>query len=105
MVAASKLLILCVLLPGFIALDLISVQGGMVDQTPNPHSDLIFRVTGAKSCRDCHAVEKSGAIIARPLDNDLVRTLRDKAKGIHGPGRFADCLRCHAGGRKGVEKY
>ena len=35
MVAASKLLILCVLLPGFIALDLISVQGGMVDQTPN----------------------------------------------------------------------
>ena len=105
MVAASKLLILCVLLPGFIALDLISVQGGMVDQTPNPHSDLIFRVTGAKSCRDCHAVEKSGAMIARPLDNDLVGTLRDKAKGIHGPGRFADCLRCHAGGRKGVEKY
>jgi len=105
MVPVSKVLIGCVLFPGLIALNLISVQGGMVDQTPNPHSDLIFRVTGAKSCRDCHAVEKSGAIIARPLDNDLVRTLRDKAKGIHGPGRFADCLRCHAGGRKGVEKY
>jgi hypothetical protein len=31
--------------------------------------------------------------------------LRGKAKGIHGPGRFADCLRCHAGGRKDVEQY
>jgi hypothetical protein len=38
-------------------------------------------------------------------DNDRVRDLKAKAPGIHGPGRFADCLRCHAGGDKGVEKY
>ena len=71
----------------------------------NPHSDLIFRTTGATSCRECHRVGKSGDLIPQPIDNDLVRALREKAKGIHGPGRFADCLRCHAGGRKGVEKY
>lgn len=80
-------------------------QSRVSDQIPNPHSDLIFRATGAHSCFDCHAKDKGGALIARPLENDLVRQLRDKAKGIHGPGRFADCLRCHAGGRKGVENY
>ena len=75
------------------------------DHISNPHSDLIFRATGARSCRDCHGIGKSGVLITKPLDNDLVIALRDKAKGIHGPGRFADCLRCHAGGSKGVEKY
>ena len=74
-------------------------------QLSNPHSDLIFRATGATSCRDCHRMGKSGGLSAQPIDNDLVRTLRGKAKGVHGPGRFADCLRCHAGGSKGVEKY
>jgi hypothetical protein len=76
-----------------------------VDQTVNPHSDLIFRATGAKTCWDCHREERDKSLSPRTLDNDLVRNLRSKAKGIHGPGRFADCLRCHAGGRKGVEKY
>lgn len=76
-----------------------------VDQTVNPHSDLIFRATGAKTCWDCHRAERDERLSPRTLDNDLVRNLRSKAKGIHGPGRFADCLRCHAGGRKGVEKY
>jgi hypothetical protein len=71
----------------------------------NPHSDLIFRATGATSCRDCHRVGKSGSLSSQTIDNDLVRSLREKARGIHGPGRFADCLRCHAGGSKGVEKY
>lgn len=75
------------------------------DEILNPHSDLIFRATGASSCRDCHEIGRSGVLITKPMDNDLVRKLRDKAKGIHGPGRFADCLRCHAGGSKGVEKY
>jgi len=75
------------------------------DQMPNPHSDLIFRATGANSCGECHAFGKNGVLIPTPMDNELVKTLRDKAKGVHGPGRFADCLRCHAGGRKGVEKY
>jgi len=78
---------------------------GVGSQALNPHSDLIFRATGAKSCRDCHRTEKDNSLSPQVMDNELVRTLRSKAKGIHGPGRFADCLRCHAGGRKGVEKY
>lgn len=84
---------------------IVAPKSVVAEQMPNPHSDLIFRATGANSCRDCHGIDKSGALTPRPLENDLVRILRDKAKGIHGPGRFADCLRCHAGGIKGVEKY
>jgi hypothetical protein len=77
---------------------------GRADPT-NPHSDLIFRATGASTCQDCHSLGKDGVLSSKPIENDLVNRLRAKAKGIHGPGRFADCLRCHAGGRKGVEKY
>lgn len=72
---------------------------------PNPHSDLIFRATGATSCLDCHRANRAGGPSAQVHDNELVQGLKAKAKGIHGPGRFADCLRCHAGGDKGVEKY
>jgi len=72
---------------------------------PNPHSDLIFRATGATKCLDCHRVGKEGVISPQVQDNQFVQELKAKAKGIHGPGRFADCLRCHAGGSKGVEKY
>jgi hypothetical protein len=72
---------------------------------PNPHSDLIFRATEAMSCLDCHRANRAGEPSAQVQDNELVRGLKAKAKGIHGPGRFADCLRCHAGGDKGVEKY
>ncbi len=71
----------------------------------NPHSDLIFRATGATTCLDCHRAGKDGVMSAQVQDNKLVQDLKGKAKGIHGPGRFADCLRCHAGGNKGVEKY
>lgn len=111
MVKQERRLILCLLLlTGVFALNMaFDAQGVEIrdigDQALNPHSDLIFRATGATSCQDCHAIGKSGSLIPQPMDNDLVRTLRNKAKGIHGPGRFADCLRCHAGGRKGVEKY
>ena len=76
--------------------------GGMV---ANPHSDLIFRATGATTCLDCHRAGKEGVISPQVQDNQLVQELKAKARGIHGPGRFADCLRCHAGGSKGVEKY
>ena len=76
--------------------------GGMV---ANPHSDLIFRATGATTCLDCHRAGKDGTLSPQVQDNALVQELRAKAKGVHGPGRFADCLRCHAGGNKGVEKY
>jgi hypothetical protein len=83
-----------------------ALQAAQTDDMPlNPHSDLIFRATGAKACADCHRLDKAGAVTATVQDNDLVRDLKAKAKGIHGPGRFADCLRCHAGGSKGVEKY
>lgn len=71
----------------------------------NPHSDLIFRATGATTCMDCHRAGKDGLMLTQVQDNRLVQDLKAKAKGIHGPGRFADCLRCHAGGNKGVEKY
>ena len=73
--------------------------------TVNPHSDLIFRATGATSCLDCHRADKAGRVNVQVLDNALVQDLKAKARGVHGPGRFADCLRCHAGGNKGVEKY
>ena len=71
----------------------------------NPHGDLIFRATGATSCLDCHRMGKDGEVSAQTQDNKLVRSLKAKAKGIHGPGRFTDCFRCHADGDKGVEKY
>ena len=71
----------------------------------NPHSDLIFRVTDATSCRDCHAPVKGSPERLAVLDNGAVRGLIAKGKGAHGPGRFADCFRCHSGGRKGLEKY
>jgi hypothetical protein len=75
--------------------------GGLV----NPHSDLVFKATGTTSCRDCHASVKGSAGRLTVLDNAAVRGLIAKGKGAHGPGRFADCFRCHSGGRKGVEKY
>jgi len=71
----------------------------------NPHSDLVFRATGTTSCRDCHASMKGSMQRPIVLDNAAVRGLIAKGKGAHGPGRFADCFRCHSGGRKGVEKY
>lgn len=71
----------------------------------NPHSDLVFRATGTTSCRDCHASMKGSMRRPLVLDNAVVRGLIAKGKGAHGPGRFADCFRCHSGGRKGVEKY
>jgi cytochrome c2 len=80
----------------------IADAGGMV---ANPHSDLIFRATGATTCLDCHRAGKDGTLSPQVQDNALVQELKAKAKGVHGPGRFADCLRCHAGGNKGVEKY
>ncbi|MBM4123451.1 MAG: hypothetical protein FJ246_00615 [Nitrospira sp.] len=71
----------------------------------NPHSDLVFRVTGTKFCSDCHGSGAAKGAAPAVLDNEAVRSLKAKGKGAHGPGRFADCFRCHAGGRLGVEKY
>ena len=71
----------------------------------NPHSDLVFRVTGTKLWSDCHGSSAVKGAGPTGLDNEAVRSLKAKGKGAHGPGRFADCFRCHAGGRLGVEKY
>lgn len=79
-------------------------QDDLVDMV-NPHSDLVFRSTGTTSCRDCHATMNGSMRRPAVLDNAAVRGLIAKGKGAHGPGRFADCFRCHSGGPKGVEKY
>ncbi|CAI4033916.1 hypothetical protein DNFV4_04358 [Nitrospira tepida] len=79
-------------------------MGGQDSAEPpfNPHGNLVFRVTGATSCRDCHAAGRSSS--AWPvLDNELVRVLVAKGKGAHA-GRFADCFRCHPGGRLPSER-
>ena len=70
----------------------------------NPHSDFIFKATGTRSCKACHAVAPEPSARPRILDNEAVRRLIAKGKGNHGPGRFADCFRCHAGGRTGTKK-
>lgn len=64
----------------------------------NPHGDFIFRVTGTKTCLECHAFSADGSRLLLS-DNEAVRALIVRGKGNHGPGRFADCFRCHAGGR------
>jgi len=70
----------------------------------NPHGDFIFRVTGTKTCEACHAFGE-GNERPRILDNEAVRNLIARGKGNHGPSRFADCFRCHAGGRLPNERY
>ena len=70
----------------------------------NPHGELIFRATGAKSCSDCHMMksfdgEKGGTL----LRNVLVEHLIQQGEGAHRPGHFAKCLMCHRGGQLEVE--
>lgn len=71
----------------------------------NPHSNVIFRVTGTSSCRECHRLgdSKGPRLVVREVP--AVRDLIAKGKSAHSLGRFADCFRCHAGGRLGLEKY
>lgn len=70
----------------------------------NPHGEFIFRVTGTTSCNACHVFSAESG---RPLlsNNEAVRSLIARGKGNHGPGRFADCFRCHAGGRLPGDRY
>lgn len=70
----------------------------------NPHGNLVFKVTKARTCADCHRMETAARDRVEVLDNAAVRSLIAQGKGAH-RGRFADCFRCHAGGRLGVEKY
>lgn len=69
----------------------------------NPHGNLVFRATGATSCRDCHVAGRSASGTWPVLDNERVGALVAKGKGAH-VGRFADCFRCHPGGRLPSER-
>lgn len=66
----------------------------------NPHGEFVFRATGAKSCAACH--DFSGGYQAQPelLDNGVVRHLMEEGDGAHKPGKMAQCLTCHTGGRR-----
>lgn len=75
-----------------------------VESLLNPHGNLVFKVTKARTCADCHRMEPAARDRVEVLDNAAVRGLIAQGKGAH-KGRFADCFRCHAGGRLGVEKY
>ena len=67
--------------------------------SPNPHGDLVYKATRATMCSDCHGAPKRQDLPPPVLNTEPVRELIAKGKGNHGPGRFADCFRCHAGGR------
>ena len=81
------------------------LAGITMGMTLNPHGEIIFRVTGASSCSDCHRMN-SGKETARPtlLQNATVRHLIEAGEGSHQPGRFAKCLRCHVGGQREVKE-
>lgn len=77
----------------------LSASANDVAEPPfNPHGNLVFRATGAASCRDCHVTPRSASRAWPVRDNERVRSLVARGKGAH-VGRFADCFRCHAGGR------
>ena len=67
----------------------------------NPHGEFVFVVTGAHSCSACH---EFGARVAEPpriKNNDrLVQQLRSAGGDAHQRGKMAQCVKCHATGRK-----
>lgn len=77
------------------------ISVGLMD---NPHGEIIFRVSGARTCSDCHAVEiRENATHITLLKNAKVRHLLHEGEGAHRPGRFAKCLTCHIGGQIDIE--
>jgi hypothetical protein len=76
-----------------------------VGLTENPHGEFIFRVTRARACSDCHAVESKGDITHfMLLENAQVRHLIHEGEGAHRSGHFARCLNCHIGGQRDIEE-
>ena len=72
--------------------------------TVNPHGEFIFRVTGAKTCSDCHAIGTEGRATTSTLqENALVLDLIRDGEGAHRAGHFAHCLNCHTGGQRDIE--
>lgn len=69
----------------------------------NPHGEFIFRVTGTRSCSECHAFTGSADAKPRLLDTRPVLELLEEGDGAHRAGRFARCLGCHVGGRLDID--
>lgn len=62
----------------------------------NPHGELVFQMTGARDCLDCHranSVKKT--MTSALLNNPLVQYLQKEGLGAHQPGHFAECFTCH----------
>lgn len=69
----------------------------------NPHGQFVFLATGTHSCTECHAFGSAAGGPPTLLENATVRDLLDEGAGAHRPGRFAQCLRCHAGGELDID--
>ena len=69
----------------------------------NPHSEFVFRATGARSCAACHAFSADTRGPPTLLDTTAVRRLLKKGEGAHRPGAFAHCLRCHISGKVNLD--
>lgn len=65
----------------------------------NPHGELVFRATGARSCADCHTFPDGLGGRPTVLANALVRDLIEEGEGAHRRGAFASCADCHGDGR------
>lgn len=65
----------------------------------NPHGELVFRATGARTCVDCHAFPDGLGSRPTVLANALVRDLIEEGEGAHRRGGFARCADCHGSGR------
>jgi len=66
----------------------------------NPHGELIFRVSNANACSDCHMMEtRKDMTHFAVIHNKRVQHLLAQGEGAHRSGYFARCLNCHIGGR------
>lgn len=70
----------------------------------NPHGEFVFRATGTHTCNACHDFTAGVAAPPTLLDNAIVKHVRAEGDGAHKPGKMADCLRCHQGGRLDIEE-
>ncbi len=64
----------------------------------NPHGNWIFQATGTRACAGCHDMGAAKRGTVPVLENAAVRNLIALGKGEH-RGRFANCFRCHPGGK------
>jgi hypothetical protein len=74
-----------------------------VGEMLNPHGEMVFRATGTSSCSACHDFSAGTLSRGQLLNNAVVRHLMEEGDGAHRPGKMANCLACHRGGRMEVE--